>query len=218
MDFGYVVIIIGCIVAICYRVSKIAADKNKALSDAGIKFKNIKYISGLAEIDQATRVHLTATKEGIELMNSMTIQRICVLPWDKIVKIDALKQSDNTVVNVRQTGSSMGASIGQGLGAAAASAMLDKHNLTIHLKRHANDDFLQDVVFDDLQHEKIRTYLMQSRASFFPEGINKSAVQNISTDNNDPTKQLEKLADLKNKGVITEAEFNEKKKLLLDKI
>jgi len=39
-----------------------------------------------------------------------------------------------------------------------------------------------------------------------------------SIDNDRALSQIEKLADLKERGIITEAEFNDKKKVLLDKI
>ena len=42
--------------------------------------------------------------------------------------------------------------------------------------------------------------------------------QNISEGNDQILSQIEKLADMKDRGIITEAEFNNKKVILLDKI
>jgi len=45
-----------------------------------------------------------------------------------------------------------------------------------------------------------------------------SSSNETSINNDQALSQIEKLADLKKRGIITEAEFNDKKKVLLDKI
>jgi hypothetical protein len=45
-----------------------------------------------------------------------------------------------------------------------------------------------------------------------------SSSNETSINNDQALSQIEKLADLKERGIITEAEFNDKKKVLLDKI
>ena len=45
-----------------------------------------------------------------------------------------------------------------------------------------------------------------------------SSGNETSINNDQALSQIEKLADLKERGIITEAEFNDKKKVLLDKI
>ena len=45
-----------------------------------------------------------------------------------------------------------------------------------------------------------------------------SSGNETSINNDQALSQIEKLADLKERGIITEAEFNDKKKILLDKI
>jgi hypothetical protein len=184
-----------------------------------IKFKNIKYVGGLLEIQEKTlKVNLLATEHGIELFKAASNQKICTLPWAEVVKIEASTGTDSGQQAMR-TGfaAKSNSNIGAGIGIGISQALFDTHSLIIYIRKSPNDEFIQEIRFDDMRHEEIKTYLIQCRLMFYTNVTNKSTL-NVANDGDDPVTKIEKLADLKNKGIITEVEFDKKKQELLNRI
>lgn len=185
-------------------------------------FKNVVYKGGLPGIEPGTafnniKMDICALSEGITLYNSKTGAIQAVLPWNRLVKIETFsKLSDTNQAFV--TGAAVKSKgFGQGLATGVAAGMLTDKALIFHMGQNENDNFVQEVKFDDARNEEIKAHIMSKRASIFPDGIKPSSkVQDTQGD--DILSQISKLAALKEQGILTEAEFSEKKIVLLNKI
>lgn len=214
MDYLFSLCFVGVIVLIWYFFNK------KKIGGKSIEFKDVKYIGGLAVIVKKQRVHIAATKNGIELYNPKSFNSICILPWETITRIDCATSSNSSshalrtgfAVNSMTNGGSV---VSTGLALGVSEALFDKHSLSIYMM---DGNFTQEVMFNDLRNEKIKTYLIQSRGKFYSSDSKLSSNQTKQTNDINPTDQLSKLAELKDKGIITDAEFDAKKIDLLNRI
>ncbi len=163
-------------------------------------------------------MHLCALSDGITFFNVQTYDVQAVIPWERLLNIETSsgmsgsEQAFVTGIAVNSRG------INRALGAGVAGAILQKNALVFHIKQNASDDFIHEVKFEDIRNEEIKTHIMSRRASLFPNGIKQSNSGGQASQSDEAIDQISKLAALKEQGVLTENEFAEKKKALLEKI
>lgn len=186
-------------------------------------FKNVGYKGGFSGIEagifKTSKLHLCALPEGIAFYDVRSSERRAIIPWERLFKIETTSGMSDFGTSLVTGSFVKSRGFSDGLATGILAGVLEKNALVFHIKQNENDNFIQEVKFDDTRNEKIKTQIMAKRASLFPNGVNQTnSAGRDSSRSDDTISQISKLSALKDQGVLTEGEFTEKKKELLGKI
>ncbi len=179
------------------------------------------YVTGSIEIKRPIKdCTLIIEENGFSLKEGIFFfapRKTIFLEWEQIKKINSQTQGQ-----ISRTPSMSGAAAGWLLlgpfGALAGASHGQKHDdrehfIIVTYKNRIGEN--TDLILKSRMAHEISNRLNERRQEYFINNNSLSEVENPKSRNN-YLDELEKLADLRNKGIITKEEFEKKKKKLLD--
>ena len=95
----------------------------------------------------------------------------------------------------------------------------NKSGVSKKTQEEINNSFIHKLLKGELENENYNSKDLERIKHDIDELKKEKTLSNSSIDSNDRIiKQIKTLSDLKNQGILTENEFNDKKKLLLDRL
>lgn len=185
-------------------------------------FKLVGYKGGIPGLKpgfmHTNSLHICATSQGVMFFNPAGYKAESIVQWDCLVHIATSTEMKPTWQAITTGMAAQMKTAGDAVVTGLVAGITEKHPLIFFSKQNINDEFAQEIKFDDTRNEKIKMHIMEMRAKLFPKGIS----QNIAASQNkisdlDITEKIKKLTELKQQGIITQEEFDVKKKSLLDK-
>lgn len=193
-------------------------DSNEIIYTPILQYINVEYIAGLKGISKEIKVHCYLMKEGILFTyNKYSIDNKLInieqlIEWHSIIDVDI--QTEKHIQDNVNLGNLVLFGV-LAFGMNKQMKVIEKEYIVLSIKNFDNsiyniilycDDYIQEL------YDTIERY------------INLNPSNDMLKTENNPTKeddiyiQIKKLGNLKESNLITEEEFIEKKKLLLDKI
>jgi len=175
----------------------------------------VKYIGGVSEISKPTDNYLLDLKEnGIKLWQ--VFSKTVIISWESINKISA-----DTSGQISKSLSGKGAVAGLVLfgplgGLIGAGLGSTKSILFISIEYRDEEGDLNTLILQTKQAYEVANLLNDERKKYYKNnGITLQKPDKKHDDSSDNLKQIEKLSELKDKKIISEEEFKQKKKQLL---
>jgi hypothetical protein len=197
---------------------KLEITKPKSLIDSAPTSGSFEYMGGHPDFTTVTKVFLKDTSEGIDVFDPKTSRIFFKIKWDKIKNISADSKMQKGSWGLTAFGLLTGHIYVAILGS-LLKIWKDKENKFMNISYQIGNmntviSFKGDNAGEAAAYfiNKVGQYVPLSKVPKEPE---KPVEKKESPD---PMEQMKKLAELKNAGIISEQEFEEKKKELLAKI
>ena len=176
----------------------------------------VKYIGGASEINKPTDNYLLDLEEnGIKLWQ--VFSKTVIIDWKCINKI-SVDTLGETSKKLSGKGTLAGLVLFGPLGALVGGVGLASNkNISVILIEYKDEDGeLNTLILQTKQANEVANLLNDERKKYYKN--NGIALQKSNENNNNPSNnldQIEKLSELKDKKIISEEEFKQKKKQLL---
>lgn len=196
-------------------------DSLKKYAEDAQKRQPVEYITGIATISKPTPYMILSIEPDGIVLNRYDIPRTHI-KWENMHKISAETQGQVTK-SLSMGKAALGLVLLGPLGALLGAGMKDTNDNRQHFISIAYTDitgmsnFESTLVLKTKKAQEIATLLTNKWRSYLTaHNIEPSIAKKAAEPaNDDSLDQLEKLAKLKDKGIITEEDFNSKKKQLL---
>ncbi|OGH04561.1 MAG: hypothetical protein A2W22_04825 [Candidatus Levybacteria bacterium RBG_16_35_11] len=174
----------------------------------------VKYITGIPEIKKPTEnYNLILEEKGLKLKRFLS--REAFIEWEKISKISAETQGQITKglsAGKAAAGLLLLGPIGALLGAAAGTKH-DNRAMYVSISYEDSDGEESALILESKKAYEIASTLIEKRKNYYKNNNLPLVKENHTEGAN--YNDLEKLAELKDKGIITKEEFEQKKKQIL---
>ncbi|GLC32178.1 SHOCT domain-containing protein [Clostridium omnivorum] len=216
-------------------------DTYKSKTDIPSNARTIKYIEGMESINyfikesqyyiwrEANNIKLALNPINvINLATEVGQGKVMMFPIDKIQYYSIVGDA-YTETNVKGGGSSLtGAVVGGVIAGGAGAVIGSRKEIKTETNRvdnrktiitYSDNGTTRNIFFAPDAYETLLQLIPEKDINFINSNINSSAsTQNKDDINNDVYDKIRQLAKLKDDGILTEEEFNSKKKVLLEKI
>ncbi|MEK7595370.1 MAG: SHOCT domain-containing protein [Patescibacteria group bacterium] len=170
---------------------------------------NVKYITGIGAVTKPTDSYLLSIEsEGIKLWRLLS--PTVLIKWTDIQKISSETQNEASK-SLSMGKAAVGLVLLGPLGALIGAGMGSKKPLFVSISYKDSYGEICECLVQTKQAHEIATKLNNERKEYYRKNNIPLTTETVSN-----LDQLEKLAELKDKGVISSDEFEAKKKQLLD--
>ncbi len=180
-------------------------------------YRNVSYKGGFPNVGKgfSKSFDIAACKEGVLFMKPFTSKIVVHIPWQHLVGIVSSKEMSQSSQSILTGMAVNSRKISDGIITGVAASFMQRNPLVFQYKQGDRDSFIQEALFDDYRNKKIKAKIMSKRAELYsPEAVldQPMSAQIAGIDSFD---QLKKLAELRDKNIISEEEFSKKKSQIL---